>query len=89
MDWFPEFVLKYLNFTGKCFRHCEKPTTMKVISQNSAQLVGAYVCPDGLVSQVVYFSLEPDQVWFERMLSDQVGKENLSPKDVRVASPHG
>ncbi len=89
MDWFPEFILKYLSFKGKCFRHCEKPTSMKVISQGSANLVGAYVCPDGFVSQVVYFSLAPDQVWFEGMLSDQVGKENLSQRDIRVASRHG
>lgn len=89
MDWFPDFILKYLSFTGKCFRHCEKPTSMKVISRDSANLVGAYVCPDGFVSQVVYFSLAPDQPWFEAMLSDQVGKENLSQRDIRVASRHG
>jgi hypothetical protein len=89
MDWFPEFVLKYLTFTGKCFRHCDKPTSMRVVSQNSTSVVGAYVCPDGFVSQVVYFSLKPDMQWFERMLSDQVGMENFSPRDIRIASRHG
>lgn len=89
MDQFPEFVLKYLNFTGKCFRHCEKPTTMKVVSQNSDRLVGAYVCPDGFVSQVVYFSTQPDSEWFERMLRAQVGPENINHRDIRFASRHG
>ncbi len=89
MDWFPEFVLKYLNFMGKCYWHCERATSMNVISQESSSLVGAYVCPDGFVSQVVYFSLQPDREWFEHILSDQVGKENLSPRDIRLASRHG
>jgi hypothetical protein len=52
-------------------------------------LVGAYVCPDGFVSQVVYFSTKPDPKWFEDMVSSQVGKENFAHDDVRVASRHG
>ena len=89
MDKLPELVLKYLNFTGKCYRHCEKPTAMKVILENANSLVGAYVCPDGFVSQVVYFSIQPDRDWFKRMLSDQVGSESLNDRDIRVASRHG
>ncbi len=89
MEWFPEFVLKYLNFTGKCFRHCEEPTSMRVISHDPDRLVGAYVCPDGFVSQVVYFSLKPDLKWFEDLLSSQVGRESVSQKDIRIASRHG
>jgi len=89
MDTLPELVLKYLTFTGKCFRHCEKPTAMKVVSHGSNRLVGAYVCPDGFVSQVVYFSTQPDREWFRRTLSDQVGSENVSDRDIRTASRHG
>jgi hypothetical protein len=89
LDWLPEFVLKYLNFTGKCFRHCDKPTAMTVLSQNATHLVGAYVCPEGFVSQVVYFSTEPDREWFENSLREQVGQENVSHRDLRVASRHG
>lgn len=62
---------------------------MKVVSQDSNNVVGAYVCPDGVVSQVVYFSPKPDLQWFEGMLSSQVGKENLSARDIRIASRHG
>ncbi len=62
---------------------------MKVLSQESSSLVGAYVCPDGFVSQVVYFSLKPNREWFERMVSEQVGSESLSPRDIRIASRHG
>lgn len=89
MDWFPEFVLKYLNFTGKCYRHCDKPTAMTVVSQNSTSLVGAYLCPEGFVSQVVYFSDQPDREWFEHLLHEQVGQENVNQRDLRVASRHG
>lgn len=62
---------------------------MKVISQNSDKVVGAYVCPDGFISQVVYFSLKPDATWFEGMLSNEVGRENVNPRDIRVAARHG
>jgi hypothetical protein len=89
MEWFPEFVLKYLTFAGKCFRHCEKPTSMRVVSQDRNRFVGAYVCPRGSVSQVVYFSLKPEFGWFVEFLSSQVGEENVDPKDVRIASRHG
>lgn len=89
MDWFPEFVRKYLNFAGKCYRHCDKPTAMTVLNQNSTSLVGAYICPDGFVSQVVYFSTQPDRDWFERLVQDQVGSENVHHRDLRVASRHG
>jgi hypothetical protein len=89
MNWFPEFVLKHLNFTGKCYRHCDKPTAMTVVSQNSTSLVGAYLCPEGFVSQVVYFSIQPDLKWFEDLLREQVGQENVNHRDLRVASRHG
>lgn len=62
---------------------------MKVISQNSDKVVGAYVCPDGFVSQVVCLSLKPDATWFEGMLSDEVGRENVDSRDIRVAARHG
>lgn len=87
--WFASFVLRYLTFTGKCFRHCEKPTSMSLISQTSNQLVGAYNCPAGVVSQVVYFSLKPDLDWFRNLLEVQVGADNISAQDIRVASRHG
>lgn len=88
-QWFSEFVLKYLSFTGKCFRHCEKATSMETISQDLHGLVGAYVCPDGFVSQVVYFSLKPDLEWFRDLISSQVGVGNISDRDIRIASRHG
>lgn len=89
MDWFPEFVHKYLTFTGKCYRHCEKATKVKVISQDSNHVMGAYVCPDGIVSQVVYFSLKPNLTWFETLLSDHVGRENVDTRDIRLGTRHG
>lgn len=89
MDWFPTFVQKYLAYTGKCYRHCDRPTTLRVISQNSEHVLGAYTCPDGVVSHVVYLSPRPNVAWFEDTLSDQLGKQNVEGRDVRLASRHG
>ena len=89
MDWFAEFVLQHLRFTGKCFRHCDKPTSMTVVSEEPDAIVGAYACPDGVVSQVVNFSTKPDRENFIRMLTAQVGQEHLKPRDIRVATRHG
>jgi len=89
MEWFPVFVRKYLTFTGKCYRHCDKPTSMKVLSEGSTEVVGAYVCPDGIVSQVIRFSVKPNSARFQDTLSGQVGSENVSPRDIRVATRHG
>jgi hypothetical protein len=89
LEWFPEFVQKYLSFTGKCYRHCDKPTSMKILSQTTSQVIGAYVCPDGFVSQVVYFSPKPDLVSFRNLLEDHVGKGAVSSRDIRIATRHG
>jgi hypothetical protein len=89
MDWFPEFVREHLSFKGKCFRHCDKPTSMRLIVEDSTQVLGAYVCPDGFVSQVVYFSQNPNLKWFTDKITNEVRRENFSHNDVRVASRHG
>lgn len=89
MDWLPKFVEEHLTFIGKCYRHCNKPTSMKVISRDSTRVLGAYACPDGFVSQVVYFSQKPDLHWFNSTISKQVGDENFKVNDVRVATRHG
>ena len=89
MDWFPEFVREHLSFKGKCFRHCDKPTSMRVVVEDSTRVLGAYVCPDGFVSQIVYFSQKPDLQWFADKITSEVGQENFTQNDVRVASRHG
>jgi hypothetical protein len=62
---------------------------MKVISQESSRVLGAYICPDGFVSQVVYFSQKPDLNWFNNIMASQVGPENFTTNDVRIATRHG
>ena len=89
LDWLPKFVEEHLSFTGKCFRHCDKPTSMKIISQDTNRVFGVYTCPDGFVSQVVYFSQKPDLDWFKSTIESQVGAENFTSNDVRVATRHG
>jgi hypothetical protein len=89
MDWLPDFVEKHLSFTGKCFRHCDRPTSMMIISKNPTQVVGAYICPDAFVSQLVYFSTKPEMEWFHKFVSSQVGDQGFDSRDIRVASRHG
>ena len=84
------FIDRHLTFTGKCFHHCEKPTTMRIIKDSDEKIVAAYTCPDGFVSQVVYFARsKPDLEWFRNLLSEQVGKRNVSKRDIRIASRYG
>lgn len=52
-------------------------------------VLGAYVCPDAFVSQVVYFSQKPDFNWFSTTITNQVGADNFTPHDVRLATRHG
>jgi hypothetical protein len=89
VDWLPKFIEQHLTFKGKCFRHCDRPTSMKVILQDPKRVIGAYVCSDGFVSQVVYFSQKPNLKWFSDTIVKQVGSEIFTANDVRVATRHG
>jgi hypothetical protein len=89
MEWLADFVEKHLTFTGKCYGHCDKPTAAKVLSQDSNHVISAYVCPNGVVSHLVNFSLKPDLAWFQVFLSRQVGEENVKDRDLRLATRHG
>jgi hypothetical protein len=62
---------------------------MKLIVQDPTRIIGAYACPDGFVSQVVYFSQRPNLKWFADTIANQVGSENFTTNDVRVATRHG
>jgi len=62
---------------------------MRLMVEDSARTLGAYVCPDGFVSQVVYFTQKPDLKWFTDKITSEVGQENFTSNDVRVASRHG
>jgi len=62
---------------------------MKVMTKSSSQVIGAYTCPEGFVSQVVYFSQTPDLNWFNDTIAKQVGADNFTTNDVRVATRHG
>ena len=88
-EWLPKFVERYLNFTGKCFRHCKAPTSMKLMLREPTRIIGAYACPDGFVSQVVYFSQNPNIKWFSDTIISQVGADNFTSNDVRLATRHG
>jgi hypothetical protein len=86
---FKRFVEKYLNFKGQCRRHCKKSTLFVELLHNLDCFIGAYVCPDGYVSRVIYFSINPDIKWFRKFLDSQVGEEMVKSRDVRPATRHG
>lgn len=50
---------------------------------------GAYVCPDGAVSRVIYFSRETDTEMFKTFLEGQLGKDSVNMHDLRVATRYG
>jgi hypothetical protein len=83
------FVKNHLIFKGHCRRHCEKPVSFLELWSNSEEVVGAYACPDGYVSRVIYFSVNPDLEWYTSFLSSQVGKDVVKDRDIRPASRHG
>ncbi len=84
-----EFVNKYLSFEGRCQRHCDKRTSLIELWSDSDKMVGAYICPDGFVSRVIYFSIDPDVKWFKKFLLTQIGEEILYDRDIRQATRHG
>jgi len=57
--------------------------------RDDTRVLGAYVCQDGFVSQVVYFGPRPDLEWFSSTVSAQVGAANFKANDVRRATRHG
>jgi len=84
-----DFVNRYLNFKGQCRRHCNKFTSLDELWSDSNNMVGVYVCPDGYVSRVIYFSIDPDINWFKKFLITQVGNEIFNDRDLRLATRHG
>lgn len=89
MNSWSDYVKKYLIVDGvKCGRHCSRPVTFALLSEDPVEITGAYVDPDMYVSRVVYFSLEPNLEWFTNTLRAQVGAK-LNEKDLRFATRHG
>jgi len=78
-----------LTFSSQCRRHCTKTTSLIELWSKPTKIVKAYVCPDGYVSRVIAFSLEPSATWFRSFLSSQGVDEILNARDLRPASRHG
>jgi hypothetical protein len=83
------FVKEYLVFKGQCRRHCNQPSSFVELQHDSDGVVGAYVCPDGYVSRIVFFSVYPDVEWFRKFIRDQVGGKVFRDSDIRTATRHG
>jgi hypothetical protein len=84
-----KFVEKYLTFQGRCYRHCDQISSFIDLRSDLNNVIGAYVCPDGYVSRVVYFSVSPDVTQLKSFLYSQVGKEIVADRDIRPATRHG
>ena len=87
---FLSYVQKYVLVPEtKCYRHCEETAKFVTIQETESSFVGGYVCPGNYVSRVMYFADRPDPEWFESFLRDQIGKDRLRSRDVRMATRHG
>jgi predicted Zn-ribbon and HTH transcriptional regulator len=84
-----EFVEAYLTFDGRCYRHCDSPSSFLDLRSNPDNVIGAYVCPSGYVSRVVYFGVYSDVKEFKSFLISQVGEEIVTDRDIRPATRHG
>lgn len=84
-----EFVEAYLTFDGRCYGHCDSPSSFVDLRSDSDNVIGAYVCPGGYVSRVVYFSVCPDVKQLRSFLISQVGEEIVTDRDIRPATRHG
>lgn len=84
-----DFIEKYLIFSGRCRRHCRMLTSFTYLWHDSKSVVGAYVCPDGYVSRVIYFSVDPDTQWFKSFLTSQLGENTVQHRDLRPATRYG
>jgi hypothetical protein len=83
------FVNRFLNVQGLCRRHCGKSSRFRALWSNHESIIGAYVCPDGHVSRVVYFSGNPDPTWFREFLTSQIGEDIVAKRDIRPATRYG
>lgn len=84
-----EFVKNHLTFKGTCRIHCDQTSLFEDVFSDSKNIVGAYVCPGGFVSRVVYFSVNPDINWFKRLLQSQLGRGKVNDHDIRLATRYG
>jgi hypothetical protein len=86
---FADFVQKYLIVSdAKCYRHCQNEAKFLPLSSDKPGILGGYFCPGNYASRVVYFSLDPDQDWFENFLRKRVG-DRVRTRDIRSATRHG
>jgi hypothetical protein len=83
------FVDRYLNVQALCRRPCGKPSGLRELWSNQESIIGAYVCPDGHVSRVVYFSENPNSAWFREFLTSQLDEEIVAQRDIRPATRYG
>ena len=84
-----ELVQKHLSFEVQCRGHCESPSNMILLAAEKDKVIGAYCCPNGYVSRIVYFGFGDNTAQFHAFLSSQLGSKTVTVKDLRVASRHG
>ncbi len=83
-----EFVKKHLTFKGRC-RHCDGTSSFVDLQSDANNVIGAYACPDGCISRVVYFGVNPNIELLKNFLASQVGEEIVTDRDIRPATRHG
>lgn len=84
-----DFVHRFLDFTGKCYRHCEGESKIRVLSEEKDRMLSVYVCSGGYVSRFIGYCSEPDLEWFKDKVRKMVEGVEVTDRDIRVATRHG
>ena len=82
-------VQKYLILPGQCYRHCSSPTSFMQLLKEEERIAGAYVCPSGSVSRIVYFDTNSDVTSLKNLLSLHLVDIPIRDEEIRVATRHG
>lgn len=82
-------VQHYLILLGQCYRHCSSPTSFMQLLKEEERVAGAYVCPSGSVSRIVYFDTNSDVEFLKNLLSRHLVDIPIRDEEIRVATRHG
>lgn len=82
-------VQQYLILPGQCYRHCSSPTSFLELLKEEERIAGAYVCPSGSVSRIVYFDINSDVKSLKNLLSRLLVDIPIRDEEIRVATRYG
>lgn len=82
-----ELVRDHFSLQTNCYRHCDEPTTLRIIAEGEAT-IGCYTCPSGYVSRVVLYAKRAEPKLLMKFLKNSAGEMDIAEADMRIASRH-